>query len=88
MRRIALFFFGLIVLPLSLGVILAIAIGGWESIGAAVVVGLAMIVTVLIGARIMFRRFNPVTDLVDEQLQEAEIHRRQLLAKVDQGLQA
>jgi len=86
MRRVMLFVLGVVVVPLVVGVILATVIGGWVSIGAAVIVGLAMIVMMLIAARIMFRRFNPVTELVDEQLLEAEIQRRQLLADVGHEL--
>lgn len=86
MRRVMLFVLGVIVVPLVIGVILATVIGGWESIGAAVIVGLAIIVMMLIAARIMFRRFNPVTEMVDEQLVEAEVQRRQLLADVGHEL--
>jgi two-component system sensor histidine kinase BaeS len=74
------------VVPLGIGVILAIVFGGWESIGAAIVVGLALIVMLVIGVRLVFRESGRVARMVDAQLEQAEMQRRQLLADVGHEL--
>lgn len=64
-RRAATAAVGLIVLPLVVGVVLAVAIGGWESVGVAVVLGGSLIILFLFGARVLIGAFGPVRSLVN-----------------------
>lgn len=65
-RRLALFWFGLvIVLPLLIGVVLAVTIGGWTSVAVAVVSWAGLAVVLGVGLRIGLRSWIPIRSLID-----------------------
>ena len=81
-RRTLVFLFLLVVVPLVVGTFLAVSIGGWASIGIAVVVGLTLIILAPLVARAMFASFTTM----EERLEHTEVERRELLAEVGHEL--
>ena len=66
LTRLALIWFGLvIVVPLLIGVVLAVAIGGWTSVAVALVSWAGLAVVVGVGLRVGLRAWSPVRSLID-----------------------
>lgn len=63
-RGAVLFVLVVIVLPLVAGVVLAVTIGGWESVGLAVVVIAGLGLLFAFGARLAIRDLRPVRELI------------------------
>ena len=76
-RRTLAFLFLLVVVPLVVGTVLAVSIGGLASIGIAGIVGLTLIILVPLVARAMFASFTTM----EERLEHTEVQRRELLAE-------
>ena len=81
-RRTLAFLFLLVVVPLVVGTVLAVSIGGLASIGIAGIVGLTLIILVPLVARAMFASFTTM----EERLEHTEVQRRELLAEVGHEL--
>ena len=64
-RGALLFMLVVVIGPLVVGVVLAVTIGGWESVGLAVLVLIGLGVLFAGGARLAFRNLGPVRELID-----------------------
>ncbi len=64
-RGAVLFMLGVVIVPLIVGVLLAVTIGGWESVALAVVVLAGLAIVAVVALRAAFRNLGPVRELIE-----------------------